>query len=407
MKMLRRCILLLPILAVATAIGDREFKGKFGTRSFPHKDYENREVANEFQFIDPNNIADGAGEGVYQFLDISPLEISNDEVVTVSYFTTAPSRGDWIAAYSPEDVDIYSTVPVKYGYCDETPGYNVTGEGALRFNLTNLRAGVRFYYFSNGTKYPIYQANSSDVVLFANVNEQLRPRVTATGNPDILQLSWSSNMSALPTLKWGIETNTYLNTVPGVTTRITQDQMCGPPASTYGWRDLGQIHTANFEGMIELANTVVYYMFGDQASNTWSKEYKLFVPPVAGTQPPTRPTTVILYDDMGRGSTDDTCKCTYRLILLCDGSLIHFYICATDTYNEYGRPAVFTAQSVGAEIAAGNVDMVYHGGDISYATGYIAVWDFVSSCSIFVVVQKMLTLYFSRLVFGHVESRRG
>jgi acid phosphatase type 7 len=32
--------------------------------------------------------------------------------------------------------------------------------------------------------------------------------------------------------------------------------------------------------------------------------------------------------------------------------------------------------AVGAEVMDGKVDAIYHGGDISYATGYIAVWDF-------------------------------
>jgi hypothetical protein len=32
--------------------------------------------------------------------------------------------------------------------------------------------------------------------------------------------------------------------------------------------------------------------------------------------------------------------------------------------------------AVGAEVASGSIDAIYHGGDISYATGYIAVWDF-------------------------------
>jgi hypothetical protein len=32
--------------------------------------------------------------------------------------------------------------------------------------------------------------------------------------------------------------------------------------------------------------------------------------------------------------------------------------------------------AVGALVAAGKVDAVYHGGDISYAEGYAAVWDF-------------------------------
>lgn len=56
---------------------------------------------------------------------------------------------------------------------------------------------------------------------------------------------------------------------------------------------------------------------------------------------------------MGRGSTDDTY-----------------------TWNEYGRPAIETMYAVGAEVQAGQVDAIYHGGDISYATGYAAVWDF-------------------------------
>ena len=61
----------------------------------------------------------------------------------------------------------------------------------------------------------------------------------------------------------------------------------------------------------------------------------------------------MLFDDLGRGSTDDTY-----------------------TWNEYGRPAINTSMSVSALIQSGAIDAVYHGGDISYATGYIAVWDF-------------------------------
>jgi hypothetical protein len=46
------------------------------------------------------------------------------------------------------------------------------------------------------------------------------------------------------------------------------------------------------------------------------------------------------------------------------------------TWNEYGRPSINTTESVGALVAKGLVDAIYHGGDISYATGYMAVWDF-------------------------------
>lgn len=51
-----------------------------------------------------------------------------------------------------------------------------------------------------------------------------------------------------------------------------------------------------------------------------------------------RPTKVILYDDMGRGTDDDSF-----------------------TWNEYGRPSFYTAAAVGYEVSKGDVDAVYHG----------------------------------------------
>ncbi|CAM9350932.1 unnamed protein product, partial [Ectocarpus fasciculatus] len=277
----------------------------------------------------------------------------NDDEVTVSFSSSSPDRSDWIAAYSPADVDITTTVPVKYAWCDEDPDYLTSHNGSLTFNMTNLRADIRFYYFTDYTWKPTLVANGTQVVAFNNINEQLRPRVQATGDHDVLNISWSSNMSTVPVLKWGTESGMYTTVQSAATTRILRSEMCNAPASTYGWRDLGEIHTASFIGAAALANHMVYYLVGDEATDTWSKEYNLFLPPLPGTQPPNRPTTVILFDDLGRGSTDESY-----------------------TWNEYGRPSVFTTMAVAAEIDAGLVDAVYHGGDISYATGYMAVWDF-------------------------------
>ncbi len=47
---------------------------------------------------------------VYEITLISPLQIINDEVVTVSYHTSKPEKYDWIGAYS---VDVKTTVLVK------------------------------------------------------------------------------------------------------------------------------------------------------------------------------------------------------------------------------------------------------------------------------------------------------
>jgi hypothetical protein len=61
----------------------------------------------------------------------------------------------------------------------------------------------------------------------------------------------------------------------------------------------------------------------------------------------------VLFCDLGRGSSDDTF-----------------------TWDEYGRPALNTSNSIGSRVAKGEVDVIFHGGDVSYACGFSAVWDF-------------------------------
>ena len=50
--------------------------------------------------------------------------------------------------------------------------------------------------------------------------------------------------------------------------------------------------------------------------------------------------------DMGRGSTD-----------------------MSYTWNEYGRPSIDVAYSMGARVLTGQVDAVLHGGDLAYSDG--------------------------------------
>lgn len=189
--------------------------------------------------------------------------IDNDDVVTVSYSASNPQSGDWIGAYSPPpaaDDDLRDTVPVKYGYCDEDDGYmGGEGRGSLTFNLTNLRADVAFYYFVGGTKEPVLVAQGSkdQTVSFRNINQPLRPRVVGTGDLDQLQLVWSSATSAAPQLRWGQSSGKYSNTVNATTSSIARSELCGGPANSNGWRDLGLLHSANFVGMKKLAGTLL------------------------------------------------------------------------------------------------------------------------------------------------------
>lgn len=335
-------------------------------------------LANEFQLIDPalitfNAVPEGfeseakftglAGPG-YTIHPIGKLLINNDQVVNVTYSSLKPNASDWIAAYSPALTNISTHVPVKFGMCNTDPDYMTSGKGVLSFNFTNLRSDISFYFFTNGLHQPITQASTVDSpeewVDFVNYNEPLRPRMVATGNYDIYNLLWSTNNSANPILKWGTVSGTYTTQVSARTKYITEDDVCqGYQAKNMahgpGWRSQGAIHTADLVGMTSLAaGSKIYYVFGDETiPDGISREYEFIVPPLAGVVNPLHPTTAILYCDLGRGSTDDT-----------------------ETWNAYGRPAINTTMSAAALISEGNVDVVFHGGDISYAVGYMAVWDF-------------------------------
>jgi hypothetical protein len=275
----------------------------------------------------------------YHISSVSPTIITNDQFVTVTFNTTAiPTQDDWIGAYSPppslvpgSENYIFNSVPVKYGMCFWSGtstlahlhgDYLSTGVGSLTFNLTNLRADVAFYYLSGVTNFnstdfsdTIVEAAATQQVSFQNINEPLRNRVVPTSDTNIYNVLWSAASMIRPMLRWGFESNQYTFNQPAAVSNITKSSLCGAPANTTGWRDLGNIYTAPIVGIddLNLHNSYIYYMFGDNASNTWSGEFKFLIPPKVGTNPVSRGTRLVLMADMGVGSTGQSLEtCKYR-----------------------------------------------------------------------------------------------
>jgi hypothetical protein len=86
-------------------------------------------------------------------------------------------------------------------------------------------------------------------------------------------LLWSSSTSTQPQVKWGTSKGNYIITADAVTSKIEAGDMFGYPANSTGFRDFGLIHTAPLVGMKALANTKLYYIFGDAATNDFSDEF--------------------------------------------------------------------------------------------------------------------------------------
>lgn len=135
---------------------------------------------------------------------------------------------------------------------------------------------------------------SSQIVTFENNNQPLRRRIVPTGAVGEFKLLWSSATSTTPTMKWGTVSGKYTNTIAATTTTYTRADMCGAPANTTGWRDPGLIHSALMQGLDKYAAQRLYYIFGDDVTNDYSPEYTFQTPPLAGKQPPNRPTSVCM-----------------------------------------------------------------------------------------------------------------
>jgi hypothetical protein len=176
---------------------------------------------------------------------VSPLLIGNDDVITVTFSSTAPAALDFIAAFAPDDdeirhIDISQTSPVKFGLCSNAHGYLTTGKGSLKFEMTNLRSDIVFYYFTGGVFNATKVADFDHAVKFVNKNEPLRNRLIPTGDPNRINLLWSTKDRGSPMLQWGLEPGKYVYTSQAKTDSISKSKLCGAPANQFGYHDLGK-----------------------------------------------------------------------------------------------------------------------------------------------------------------------
>lgn len=64
----------------------------------------------------------------------------------------------------------------------------------------------------------------------------------------MFSLLWSSATSTTPTVRWGTASGQLDRVVQATTKTISKSEVCGSPANTTGYRDLGLIHTAALSG---------------------------------------------------------------------------------------------------------------------------------------------------------------
>ncbi|XP_028960622.1 probable inactive purple acid phosphatase 27 [Malus domestica] len=115
------------------------------------------------------------------------------------------------------------------------------------------------------------------------------------------------------------------------------------PAKDFGWHDPGFIHTVVMRGL--KPSSSFSYRYGSDSVG-WSDQIQFRTPPAGGSDE----LKFLAFGDMGKAPRDY--------------SAMH--------YIQPGSLSVI--QAVADEINSGNVDSIFHIGDISYATGFLLAY---------------------------------
>ncbi|KJE91696.1 hypothetical protein CAOG_02793 [Capsaspora owczarzaki ATCC 30864] len=273
------------------------------------------------------------------------LEAAEGTVTVIWAGLDDPQPDDWIALYTPLPSNLSAIVPVKFKMCTISPTHLSSGSGSLTFTLINMRDSNSFVFFRGGLTAPVAVAQT-DPVEFESYDIPMHPHLAITDNPSEMSLMWTSRKAAMPIALLGTSTTSVTTTFNATTTSYSASDMCGEPATSYGYRPAGLIHTVIFTGL--QPRTRYYYVFGDP-SYGMSTIYSFVSAPARGDTSLVR---WVVFGDMGRAERD-----------------------GSNEYQVYEPPSINTTDRIIAELKRGDVDFVGHFGDISYARGYASDWD--------------------------------
>ncbi|XP_057784787.1 probable inactive purple acid phosphatase 27 isoform X2 [Salvia miltiorrhiza] len=320
----------------------------------------------EFRLLNRRQLLDCPDPNPYLEVNVtSNPRLSDDEYVTVNITgVLLPSENDWVAMISPShsDLPLLCHYPVKAQYVSNDPGYlkcgkkeckaHVAGKCVLKtcsatllFHVVNIRTDIEFVMFGGGFGTPCI-LRRSDPVSFANPNHPLYAHVASVDSTATsMRLTWVSGNQSPQQVQYG-----DAQTANSSVSTFSQADMCTSPAMEspavdFGWHDPGFIHSALLTGLHP--STSYSYKYGSDLVG-WSDEMKLTTPPASGTDA----LKFLAYGDMGKAPLD---------------SSIEHYI-------QPGSVSVIKAME--EQVSSGGVDSIFHIGDISYATGFMAEWDF-------------------------------
>ncbi|KAK4253781.1 hypothetical protein QN277_010413 [Acacia crassicarpa] len=345
----------------------------------------------EFRLLNRRFLEDCSSSNSYLQVNVTPSSnnksgLSDDEFVTVTVSgVSKPSDDDWVAMISPSDSDVKTCLfnrylylqtgdtaelpllchyPVKAQYMKNDPDYLscknqeckksengkctvTTCSGSIKFHVINIRTDIEFVFFSGGFSIPCILSRSTPLS-FANPNKPLYGHISSIDSSGTsMRATWVSGDNQPQQLQYA-DGKTETSQV----STFSQDDMCSSalksPAKDFGWHDPGYIHSAVMKGL--KPSSTFSYRYGSDSVG-WSEQIKFSTPPAGGSDE----LRFLAYGDMGKTPLD----------------------ASDEHYIQPGAASVLKAMA--SDVDSNNVNSVFHIGDISYATGFLAEWDFFLS----------------------------
>ncbi|KAJ9190600.1 hypothetical protein P3X46_001785 [Hevea brasiliensis] len=309
--------------------------------------------------------------------------LSNEEFVNVTVSgVLRPSHDHWVAMISPSNSNVgtcplskalymqtgdLSNLPLLCHYpvkaelmsidpdylrckkqeCKKYEGNKcvvTTCSGTLQFHIINIRTDIEFVLFAGGFDEPCILARSSPLK-FSNPNAPLYAHISSTDSTATsMRVTWVSGSKEPQQVQYGNG-----KTLTSQVTTFSQEDMCSSlvpsPAKDFGWHDPGYIHSAIMTGLNP--SSKFSYRYGSDSVG-WSDQIQFQTPPAAGSNE----LRFLAFGDMGKAPRD----------------------ASAEHYIQPGSISVVEAMT--DEVKSGNIDSIFHIGDISYATGFLVEWDF-------------------------------
>lgn len=344
----------------------------------------NHTAISEFRVLNRKTLINCADPNPYLKINFSSSksQLLDEEYIQVTVSgVLVPSPGDWVAMISPSDSDISACplngiqyaqtgdlselpllchYPVKAQSVSNDPDYlgckkkeckkYLRGEcvvktctATLTFHVINIRTDVEFVLFGGGFKTPCIFKRSNPI-RFANPKQPLYGHISSIDSTaSSMKVTWvSGDKKPQQVLYAG-------KSVTSTVTTFTREDMCSSilksPAKDFGWHNPGYIHSAVMTGLEPSRN--FSYRYGSDSTG-WSDQITFKTPPAGGSNE----IKFIAFGDMGKAPRDSSAE-------------------------HYIQPGSITViEAIANEVSAGNVDSIFHIGDISYATGFLVEWDY-------------------------------